>query len=46
MVENVALYEHLGFAVTRRATERGFDRIYMAKPIANAEEAEKGLPSS
>ncbi len=46
MVENVALYEHLGFAATHRATERGFDRIYMAKPVADAEEAEKGLPSS
>ena len=34
MVENVALYEHLGFAVTHRATERGFDRIYMSKPVA------------
>ena len=46
MAENVALYEHLGFAVTHRATERGFDRIHMSKPIADAEEAEKGLPSS
>ena len=46
MAENVALYEHLGFTVTHRATERGFDRIYMSKPIADAEEAEKGLPSS
>ena len=34
MAENVALYEHLGFAVTHKATERGFDRIYMAKPVA------------
>ena len=34
MAENVALYEHLGFAVTHRATERGFDRIYMSKPVA------------
>lgn len=33
MVDNVALYEHLGFAVTHRAKERGFDRIYMAKTI-------------
>ena len=46
MAENVALYEHLGFTVTHRATERGFDRIYMSKPIADAEEAENGLPSS
>lgn len=34
MVENVGLYEHLGFAVTHRARERGFDRIYMAKTLA------------
>ena len=34
MVENVALYEHLGFAVTHRAKERGFDRIYMSKTLA------------
>ena len=34
MVANVALYEHLGFAVTHRASERGFDRIYMSKTLA------------
>ncbi len=34
MVENIGLYEHLGFAVTHRATERGFDRIYMSKTVA------------
>ncbi len=34
MVANVALYEHLGFAVTHRAAERGFDRIYMSKTLA------------
>lgn len=34
MVENVALYEHLGFSITHRTKERGFDRIYMAKALA------------
>ena len=34
MVENVALYEHLGFSITHKAKDRGFDRIYMAKALA------------
>ena len=34
MVENVALYGHLGFSITHREKERGFDRIYMAKALA------------
>ena len=34
MVENVALYEHLGFSITHRVKERGYDRIYMAKAVA------------
>ena len=33
MVENVALYEHLGFSITHRAKDRGYDRIYMAKAV-------------
>ncbi len=33
MVENVALYEHLGFSITHRMKERGYDRIYMAKAV-------------
>ena len=33
MVENVALYEHLGFSTTHRVKERGYDRIYMAKAV-------------
>ncbi len=33
MVENIALYGHLGFSITHRAKERGFDRIYMAKAV-------------
>ncbi|MCY4394346.1 MAG: GNAT family N-acetyltransferase [Rhodospirillaceae bacterium] len=34
MVENIALYEHLGFSITHRAKDRGYDRIYMAKTLA------------
>ena len=34
MVENIALYEHLGFSITHRAKDRGYDRIYMAKSLA------------
>lgn len=34
MVENIGLYEHLGFSITHRVKERGYDRIYMAKAIA------------
>lgn len=34
MTENQALYRRLGYAETRRATERGFDRVYMAKILA------------
>ena len=37
MVENVALYEHLGFSITHKAKDRGFDRIYMAKNIGEPE---------
>ena len=34
MTENQALYRHLGFVETGRMTEKGFDRVYMAKPLA------------
>ncbi len=37
MVENVALYGHLGFSITHRTKERGFDRIYMAKGVGRPE---------
>lgn len=33
MVENIALYAKRGYAETRRATEKGFDRVFMAKPL-------------
>lgn len=33
MVENIGLYEHLGFSITHRVKERGYHRIYMAKAI-------------
>lgn len=33
MTENHALYAHLGFRETHRATEKGFDRVFMEKPL-------------
>ncbi len=33
MVENIALYEHLGFTEIGRVQEKGFNRVYMAKPL-------------
>ncbi|QPC43300.1 GNAT family N-acetyltransferase [Kaustia mangrovi] len=33
MVENLALYAHLGFEVTHRAVEDGYRRIYMRKDL-------------
>lgn len=34
MVENVALYTRLGFAETGRGHDGGYDRVFMAKPLA------------
>ena len=34
MVENIALYGRLGFRETGRVSEKGFDRVYMAKPLS------------
>ena len=34
MVENIALYTRLGFRETGRVSEKGFDRVYMANPLA------------
>jgi GNAT superfamily N-acetyltransferase len=34
LVENIALYQHLGFREIGRIQEQGFDRVYMAKPVA------------
>lgn len=33
MIENQALYRRLGYVETGRVTEKGFDRVYMAKPL-------------
>jgi len=33
MVENIALYQRLGFAEIGRVREKGFDRVYMAKRL-------------
>jgi ribosomal protein S18 acetylase RimI-like enzyme len=34
MTENIALYKKLGFVETGRVSEKGFDRVYMAKALA------------
>src|SRR5262245_19041740 len=34
MVENMSMYAHLGFVETHRATEKGFDRIYLRRSLA------------
>ena len=34
MTENQALYARCGFVATARVREKGFDRVYMAKPLA------------
>ena len=34
MVENIALYEHLGFREIGRIHEQGFDRVYMAMTLS------------
>lgn len=33
MVENIALYTRMGYALLRRVTEKGYDRVYMRKPL-------------
>jgi ribosomal protein S18 acetylase RimI-like enzyme len=34
MVENIALYQRLGFIEIQRVREKGFDRVYMVKHVA------------
>jgi ribosomal protein S18 acetylase RimI-like enzyme len=36
MTENIALYKKLGFVETGRVSEKGFDRVYMAKALSPA----------
>jgi ribosomal protein S18 acetylase RimI-like enzyme len=33
MTENLSLYRHLGFVETHRATEQGFDRVFMRRDL-------------
>jgi ribosomal protein S18 acetylase RimI-like enzyme len=33
MTENIALYERIGYAITRRVVEKEFSRVYMAKAL-------------
>jgi ribosomal protein S18 acetylase RimI-like enzyme len=34
MTENIALYRRLGYAEFARRTEKGYNRVYMRKPLA------------
>jgi ribosomal protein S18 acetylase RimI-like enzyme len=34
MTENIALYRRIGYVETARVSEKGFDRVYMVKPLA------------
>lgn len=36
MVENLALYPHLGFVETHRSRQSGFARVFMAKDVTRA----------
>ena len=33
MVENIALYRRIGFVETHRVREKGYERVYMSKPL-------------
>jgi ribosomal protein S18 acetylase RimI-like enzyme len=33
MTENLSLYSRIGYVETYRITEKGFDRVYMRKPL-------------
>ncbi|HME27019.1 MAG TPA: GNAT family N-acetyltransferase [Acetobacteraceae bacterium] len=33
MTENIALYRRVGFVETHRVSEKGYDRVYMAKQL-------------
>ena len=33
MTENIGLYQRIGYAETRRVTEKGYDRVYMTKQL-------------
>jgi GNAT superfamily N-acetyltransferase len=37
MVENLAMYAHLGFVETHRVVEKGFNRIYLRRSLAKTE---------
>ena len=39
MVENIALYQQLGFREIGRIHEQGFDRVYMAKSVSSRSES-------
>ncbi len=33
MTENIEIYKRLGYGITRRVSEKGYERIYMQKPL-------------
>jgi len=37
MTENIALYRRVGFIETHRINEKGYDRVYMTKPLARVD---------
>lgn len=34
MIENIDIYKKLGYQKTHRASEEGFARVFMTKPVA------------
>lgn len=46
MVENIALYKHLGFTEIRRICGQGFERICLAKPMQTDVHAPEGVTST
>jgi len=35
MIENISLYQHFGYCISKRVVENGFSRVYMKKCILN-----------
>ncbi|MEP7706546.1 GNAT family N-acetyltransferase [Paraglaciecola sp. 25GB23A] len=35
MVENISLYQHVGYSISNRIVEDGFSRVYMKKSLMN-----------
>jgi ribosomal protein S18 acetylase RimI-like enzyme len=37
MIENLSMYEHIGFVETHRAVEKGFHRVHMRRSLSKGE---------